>query len=343
MSRICLVPKVEGVGGMVSFHAKFSQGLRERGIEVSYDLADEAYDAVLVIGGTRDLRGLIAARRRNVPVVQRLNGMNWIHHKKQTGIRHYLRAEYGNFMLSLIRGRLATRVIYQSQFAREWWERVYGKTRVPYQVVYNGVDLAQYSPQGAQERPMDRSRILLVEGSLGGGYEMGLETAIGLGERLVNSYSHNIELMIVGKVNETLKANWSGCAQIPLNFAGLVPRSEIPFLDRSAHILYAADIHAACPNSTVEALACGLPVVAFNTGALSELVTGDAGRVVSYGGDPWNLDPPDLDGLARAAAEVLGEQLRFRTAARARAEEILGLDHMVDEYLAVLFDVGANG
>jgi glycosyltransferase involved in cell wall biosynthesis len=336
MMRICLVPKLDGVGGMVSFQAKFAQGLRERGYEVCFDLADWPYAAALVIGGTRDLRGLSQARQRGVPVVQRLNGMNWIHRKRRTGLRHYLRAEYGNWLLSLVRGRLATGIIYQSQFAHSWWERVYGATKSPFKVVYNGVDLSQYSPQGDQERPVDCNRILLVEGSLGGGYEMGLDTAVQLAERLINSYSQRVEVMVVGRVSEALKTAWAGRTKVPLVFAGLVPREKIPFLDRSAHLLYAADIHAACPNSTVEALACGLPVVSFDTGALPELVIGDAGRVVPYGGDAWQLDPPNLDGLARAAAEVLAEQPRFRAAARARAEEALGLDRMVDAYLAAL-------
>jgi glycosyltransferase involved in cell wall biosynthesis len=86
----------------------------------------------------------------------------------------------------------------------------------------------------------------------------------------------------------------------------------------------------------IEALACGLPVVSFDTGALSELVTGDAGRIVAYGGDPWRLDPPDVDGLARAASELLGDLPRFRLAARQRAEAAFGLDDMVQAYLDVL-------
>ena len=336
MKRICLVPRLEGVGGMVSFQAKFAQGLRQRDYEVCFELADWPYAAVLVIGGTRDLRGLLKARRRGVPVVQRLNGMNWIQRKRRTGLRHYLRAEYGNWLLSLIRGRLATRIVYQSQFARGWWERVYGVTRVPSSVVYNGVDLVEYNPDGAHERPAEASRILLVEGSLGGGYEMGLDSAMGLAERLINSYSRKAEVMVIGRASQALKAAWSERTQVPLVFTGMVPRQDIPFIDRSAHLLYAADIHPACPNSTVEALACGLPVVSFDTGALPELVTAEAGRVVPYGGDAWQLDPPDLDGLARAAVEVLDDQPRFRAAARARAEEALGLDRMVDGYLAAL-------
>jgi glycosyltransferase involved in cell wall biosynthesis len=101
-------------------------------------------------------------------------------------------------------------------------------------------------------------------------------------------------------------------------------------------LLFSADINAACPNSVIEALACGLPVAAFATGALPELVTGDSGRVVPYGGEPWKLEKPDLPALVNAAAEILDDQPRFRAAARQRAEEAFGLDGMIEKYLDVL-------
>ncbi len=104
-----------------------------------------------------------------------------------------------------------------------------------------------------------------------------------------------------------------------------MPREQIPQIDRSAHLLFSADINAACPNSVIEAMACGLPVVGFDTGALNELVLGDSGRIVAYGGDVWKLDHPDIDALAKAAVEILNDQLRFRSAARAQAESALGL------------------
>jgi glycosyltransferase involved in cell wall biosynthesis len=77
-------------------------------------------------------------------------------------------------------------------------------------------------------------------------------------------------------------------------------------------------------------------VVALDTGALAEMVQDDAGRITPYGGDAWKLDPPDLDGLAHAAAEVLQDQGRFRAAARRRAEAAFGIDAMVDGYLKAL-------
>jgi glycosyltransferase involved in cell wall biosynthesis len=345
LKRICLVPRTSGVGGMVSFQHKLAEGLKQRGLEVAYDLRDDPYQAVLVTGGTRDLPGLRRARRRGIPVTQRLDGMNWLHRlggSFRTGLRHYLRAEYGNFMLQLIRSRLASRVVYQSQFVHGWWERVYGPTPVPSRVIYNGVDLDTYTPAGDEQPPTDRWRLLMVEGSLMGGYEQGLQVGVQLLERLATGYSaelsRSLELVVVGRVPEAFQSRWEAylsrqAPQAKLVWVGLLPPQEIPRLDRTAHLLYSADVNPACPNAVIEALACGLPVLAFDTGALKEIVTPGSGCVVPYGGDPWRLDPPDMEALARGALEIIQAGQAGREAARRRAGAAFGLDSMVEAYL----------
>jgi glycosyltransferase involved in cell wall biosynthesis len=324
------------VGGPASFQQKFAAGLEKRGIQVCYQLDDPPYDAVLVIGGTRHLGKLWRARREGIPIIQRLNGMNWLHRRLKTGIRHYLKAAYGNWLLSYIRSRLATGIVYQSHFVQGWWEGARGKTSAPHQVTYNGVDLSAYSPDGPHERPSDIHRLLLVEGRLGGGYEFGLASAMQLGEYLQHHHGLPVELVMAGEVPDGVKAYWEGHRLVDIHWLGLVPGEQIPQLDRSAHLLYSADLNAACPNAVVEALACGLPVLSFDTGALPEMVTGDAGRVVPYGGDPWRLEPADTLSLAGAAEEILRNQELFRRGARARAEEAFKLDDMVDGYLKAL-------
>lgn len=336
VSKLCVIPRPFGVGGMVSFHHKFIKGLTARGIDVTHDLEDTPFDAVLVIGGTRQLVGLRRIRRRGIPIVQRLQGINWLHRKLRTGLRHYLRAEWGNWVLATIRGRMASSIVYQSEFVRGWWERDYGPTPVTSTVVHNGVDLERYNPDGSGLPPEDRYRLLLVEGTLGGGYEMGLEHALSLAEGVKEYLNRPIELMVVGRVSDSSRRNVERRAAITLVWAGLVPHERIPELDRSAHVLFSADINSACPNAVIEAMACGLPVVAFDTGALPELVTGDAGRLMPYGGDPWKLDSPDMDALVRAANEILTDQSRFRAGARARVEAGLGLAPMMEGYLAAL-------
>ena len=334
VARICIIPKASNTGGVTSFQAKLAVGLERCGHQACFDLNETPYQAVLLTGGVRNLPGLVRARRGGARIVQRLDGINWLHRRLPTGARHYLRAEYGNRLLALLRARFVTQIIYQSEFVRGWWRERFGQERAPTSVIHNGVDLSVFSPDGPDERPMERFRVLLVEGSLQGGYESGLETGLGLAERLAES--RPVELKVVGRLSPERQADVQRKSRVPILWAGLVPHEQIPGIDRSAHLLYSADLNAACPNSVIEAMACGLPVVAFATGALPELVTGDAGRLAPYGGDPWKLDRPDVPALAQAAAEILEEQGRFRAAARRRAEEAFGLDRMVERYLDVL-------
>jgi glycosyltransferase involved in cell wall biosynthesis len=95
-------------------------------------------------------------------------------------------------------------------------------------------------------------------------------------------------------------------------------------------------LNAACPNSVIEALACGLPVLAYDTGALSELVQDGAGEVVPYGADHWQLEDPSIPPLAQACARILQDNPAYRQSARARAEAVFSLDDMVEAYLKAL-------
>ncbi|MFN2273279.1 MAG: glycosyltransferase family 4 protein [Anaerolineales bacterium] len=334
--KLCMLPRLAGVGGMVSFQAKMRGALERRGVEVCFSLEDRPYDAVLVVGGTRKLAGLWAARRRGIPVIQRLDGMNWIHRKRRTGLRHFLRAELSNLLLITTRDRIATGVVYQSEFAKDWWERVHGEAPVESRVVLNGVDLNFYTPHGSGSPPLDHDRMLVVEGTLGGGYELGLEYALRLAGRIQDLRERKLELVIVGRTGAKLRAEAERQSQVPIVWRGQVAPEAIPEIDRSAHFLYAADLHPACPNAVLEAMACGTPVVAFDTGALSEIVVHSAGELVPYGGDPWNLDPPDISGLAWAALKVLDNQRIYRTSARSRAEAEFGLERMLAGYLSAL-------
>ncbi len=337
MGKIGLIPKLTGLGGMVSFQAKFIHGLETRGIPYTFDLADPGCQAVLVIGGTRHIPLLWKARRRGARIVQRLNGMNWLHRVEKTPLKAALRAEINNHILAFIRRSLADQIVYQSKFSQIWWNRVFGPRKIPCQVTYNGIDLQTYHSGGPEHPPKDHYRILLVEGHLRGAYARGLETAVAMAREVQRQHGLPIELMVVGDVGETLRAQAESLApELKLNWRGVVPRHDIPAIDRSAHVLFSADLNAACPNSVIEALACGLPVVAYDTGALAELVQNGAGEVVPYGSDHWRLQDPMIPPLANACAQILKNNAAYRSAARARAEAVYGLDTMVSGYLRAL-------
>lgn len=324
---------------MASFRLKFEQGLLARGMEVTYDLSARS-DAVLVIAGTRFLPGLYRVRQRGIRIVQRLDGINWVQRVKWSGLKYSLRAEYGNFLLALIRARFADRVIYQSHFIRQWWENWYGAAKVPAFVIFNGVDLNTYTPDGDHDRPATVCRMMLIEGSLARGLNSGLFHAVAVAEKL--SEKIPVEVVVAGTVDDATRKQLN--SRVPVKFLGTVPRSEIPRLARSSHLMYCAEVNPPCPNSVIEALACGLPVAGFESGALKELVSDQAGWIVPYGANPWKLETPDILTLADSVKKMLSKQGTFspaetmRTAARKYAEKKFDLEKMVDSYLKVLLD-----
>jgi glycosyltransferase involved in cell wall biosynthesis len=335
---VYILPKLTGLGGPASFRSRLVRGLHEKNVVEVDSLDDARCKAVLVIGGTRDLATLIKAHRKGLRVVQRLNGMNWIHRKLRVDPAYFLRCEINNSLLRFIRRNLADRIVYQSQFASKWWQTVCGSTRTPSSVIYNGVDLAEFSPVGSEKPPVDYYRLLMVEAHIGGGYERGLDTAVKLTQMLNQQMDKPVRLTVAGNAPEHLKTYWSRQSGGMVDWAGVVPSDQISGLDRSAHLLFSADLNAACPNAVIEALACGLPILAFATGSLPEIITGNAGQVVPYGSNYWNLEKPDIQNLAKAAMEILTNQKQYRLPARKKAEEAFGLPRMVDQYMAALFD-----
>lgn len=333
---IGIAPPLKGLGGMVSFQKKFISALDARGIAHSFDLSDRDLEAILLIGGPRSALRISKSRRAAVRIVQRLDGINWLHRKTQTGWRHWLRAEANNAMLRRVRNSVADSVIYQSRFVQEWWHKQQGASDAAEHIIHNGVDLELFSPKSTKPATSSTLRILMVEGNIGGGYELGLGTAIDLLRYLRDEQGREATLSIAGNVARSLKQRSNAEIGEGIEWLGVVDNMELPIHYRAADMLFSADLNAACPNSVIEALACGLPVLAFKTGALPELVDEDAGILAEYGGEPWELDEPDITALADAALQVKEQQKQLRQGARARAEAAFDLNAMTEQYLDVL-------
>jgi len=234
---ICILPDYQGLGGPASFQARLIKGMYSRGVETHHDPSREDTAAILVIAGTRHLRQLRQAKKRGIRIIQRLNGMNWTHHKVHTGLKHYVRAETYNWLLSTIRQSLADTVIYQSDFTRQWWTNVYGETGKEQTVIYNGVDLNEFSPSKTVLPPTDRTRILVIEGHLSGGHEFGFSNVIRFCKLFASQTKFPLELQVVGDVPPSLKhslqaedwINWTGMVKIDISpISSTPPTSTCP-------------------------------------------------------------------------------------------------------------------
>ena len=318
------------------------KGLGELGIPVNHNPRDPSTAAVLLIGSTRHFNDLLYAKRNGIRIVQRLDGMNWLHKKKFTGLKHYLRSERMNLQLSFTRRRLADAVVYQSNFTRDWWNTVHGSLVTPHTVIYNGIDLKEFSPSHNKIMKLEIIRLLVVEGSFKGGHERDLLNVVDLANTLSAQTHKQVDLLIAGDVPPSMRIKVSPSSKVNINWLGMIPHKEIPSLDRSAHIIFPAEINAACPNSLIEALGCGLPVVSYATGSLPELIGSDGGAVVPYGTNYWNLEAPKTEPLAKAVENILNKLPTFKKSARSRAEKYFDVAVMVEKYRQILLDNLSN-
>ena len=332
--RICIVPRLDGLGGPASFQRRLIPALEERGYLVHHDLNDKETGLLLVNGGTREVLDLWRAKRRGVRIVQRLAQVNWVHRYRFSGLGYTFRSIRNNLLLAFIRRFLADQIIYQSEFVKKIWESSYGVVPARTSIIYNGVDTAEFKPA----KPMDSTRrpiqIAVIEGHLGEGNEIFLVNAVNFGQALAASLQTPVVMQIAGDVPPALCKKWHRASELfQTEWLGVITRQEIIALNQSSHFLFSAELNGGCPNAVIEALACGTPVLGYETGALPELVEGGAGMSAPYGGNPWHLDPPDVQGLVVTARELLRQLPIFQNAARKKALEHYAIQAISTQYL----------
>jgi glycosyltransferase involved in cell wall biosynthesis len=316
------------VGGPGTFQILIENSLRQCGWKITYSWGKERPDIVFVIGGTAKVGWLLFEKLRGAKVIQRLDGLGWKPFVVESSVAERAAAYSRNVILRVIRDWCADRVVYQSRFVKSWWLDRHGSAGVSECVIYNGADLSVFSPRPIRKN-RDHFRILCVEGAVGDDIST-ITTIVSLVARSIQ-FSKQWEFLICGDVGAKFTQEVAHLDNVTIR--GRVPRHEMPDVYRGCDVYMALEINPPCPNAVIEAMASGLPVVGFDTGSLSELILPDGGVAVPYGGNPWKLDIPAVNGLFSALEDVEKELAEKSIAARRQAESRFGLDTMVESYL----------
>lgn len=175
------------------------------------------------------------------------------------------------------------------------------------QVIHNGIDINTFCPQAisAHERyGIDRAKKIILGVAAVWDSRKGLDDFYKLAQELP---SHKYAIVIVGKLTERVKENNSGCQMV--------------FVDRTQNALELAQLYSSAavfvnptyqdnyPTTNLEAIACGTPVITYNTGGSSESVDEDTGAVVEQG---------DINGLVNNIYKLASQN--SRKACRLKAE-----------------------
>jgi len=318
--KICIPFDKQGIGGPTTFVEKFSQALNDHSAEATSTWTSDC-DVVLAVVSA-PLSVLWQARRRGVPIVQRLDG---VYYPAVSGRRWRL----NNLPIWVTYRFFANWVIFQSEYSQRMCERFLGQPRCSTSIIYNGVDLNLFTPDGAAASISSSLLCLLATFWR----QSEILPVIAAFDQL-RPHLRDTRLVVVGQLAPPIQ-------HIPKSrpdvlWMGQLPHHQLPATYRGATLMLSAKLRAPCPNAVLEAMACGLPIACFESGAHRELIGEQAGICVPV--DDGGFGPfPELDGaaLAEAGRSILQSRSKFASGARRRAEQRFSLDHMVERYIMV--------
>jgi glycosyltransferase involved in cell wall biosynthesis len=142
------------------------------------------------------------------------------------------------------------------------------------------------------------------------------------------------ELVVVGDgpersaIEEAVKA---GGLSGRVRFTGALPHAKLVEYYRAADVMVLASASEGMPNVVLEALACGMPVVATAVGGIPEILDRGVGRVVA------GREPPQI----AAAINELCASMPERAAVRGYAERF-GWDDTIGSLANLIEGLAAN-
>jgi glycosyltransferase involved in cell wall biosynthesis len=275
--------------------------------------------------------------------VKRIQGVRLVSHSHGTSRSHHvpIRLKAGSLVLDysslgitydMLREkslwRSADRVLTVSQTLLRDIRDSYGIPQSRLRVVYNGADINLFKPNGGASLPtslrgLEGKKIILYVGHFG--LRKGIFFLI-RAMKLLKVEVPESHLVCVGGVPDWLgDDDYWGILRREIERNGVnedvtlidkVKNVDLPAYYRAASVFALPSYYETISKVTMEAMACGLPVVATNTGGIPELVdNGRTGLLVPYG---------SVNELASAIASMLQDESgsrRMGMEGRAKVEQ----------------------
>ncbi|MCS7261426.1 MAG: glycosyltransferase, partial [Anaerolineae bacterium] len=207
---------------------------------------------------------------------------------------------------------------------------------IPIQVIPNAIDLSQFTPP--RQRDAQGPVRLLYVGRFTAAKSV--ETLIEAVHLLAQREVSDFELELVGEGDqrpklERLVAEYGLARRV--RFCDWVPRERIADYYRRADIFATATTWEGMPNTVLEAMACGLPIVGTQVPGLQELVQDTV--------NGYLVPPRDPVALADALALLIDngyERRRMGRQSRLMAERQFAWEYIAAQYVEVYHQVLAR-
>ena len=167
--------------------------------------------------------------------------------------------------------------------------------KYPIRVINNGIDLSVFKPTQSNFREkynIPVTKIILLGVAFGWGKRKGLDVFLELAKRLNNE---KFQIVLVG-TDENVDKQLSNCI---ISIHRTENQQELAEIYSAADVFVNPTREENYPTVNMEAIACGTPVVTFNTGGSSEILDKNCGCVV---------DCDDIDALEREIIRIYETQ-----------------------------------
>lgn len=228
----------------------------------------------------------------------------------------------------------ADHVFWQSDFCRRAADRFLGPRQGTGEVLFNAVDVTHYSPVSARaEGPF----VFLVTGKIGRHLGYRLESTIG-GLAHVRRAGLDARLVVAGWVEDLEAARAMAVrhgVSAAVDFLGPYSQEQAPQIYRRAHAYVMTKYLDPCPNTVLEAMACGLPVLYSASGGVPELVGSEAGVGLPVPEDWDSVHIPDAMAIGEGMLHIADSATSMSTAARDRAMRLFDLERWIERHRTV--------
>lgn len=177
-------------------------------------------------------------------------------------------------------------VIIQSLFDLEL-VRAFGCMNSPYEIINNGTNLSLFRPEGLNMKSalgIVPNELVIMASAKWRAHKR-LDDTVAVFAKFAHRYPQPCRLLILGDTSAVRIPVDQWRCEIPesstITFAGHVQPDELPAWYRTGDVFLYLSWLDHCPNSVVEAIACGLPVVCCNQGGTRELIEMSRGGVVA--------------------------------------------------------------
>jgi len=295
VTRVDASPPVVPFEDLLPWVMAFNTGLVAAGARVA---AARPVDVVHVHDWLVAAAGAELADLLDVPLVATVHATEWGRHRGHLppGVSPTIHAVEGWLT------ERADAVITCSAYMRDQVRDLFGRPDAAIDVVPNGVDVSWFALDPEEVRAFrrtlaaDGTRLVLFAGRLE--YEKGVQTVLHALER-VTDRAGAVRFLVagVGTYTDELRAlvDRLGLGH-RVRFTGFLDERALRLHYAAADVAVAPSLYEPFGLVAAEAMACGTPVVASDTGGLREILAGGHGLTFA---------PEDAEGLADRIVEVL--------------------------------------